>query len=67
MNVTVSIVDSEKAGIQSGAQNVIGSDASAKAINHIDPNNFGRSYDKVVWDFSSITSGSWHHTNSVTS
>jgi len=56
-NVTVQIVDSEKAGVQSGAQNVIGIDASGTATNHIDPNNFGRSYDKGVWDFSGITSG----------
>ena len=48
---------SENAGAQSGAQNVIGIDASGTATNHIDPNNFGRSYDKGVWDFSSVTSG----------
>jgi len=56
-SVTVSVVDSEKAGVQSGAQNVIGIDASGNSQNHIDPNNFGRSYDKGVWDLSSITSG----------
>jgi len=56
-NVTVSIASSENAGAQSGAQNVIGIDASGNATSHIDPNNFGRSYDKGVWDFSSVTSG----------
>jgi RHS repeat-associated protein len=56
-NVTVQIVGSENAGAQSGAQNVIGIDASGTANNHVDPNNVGRSFDKGIWDFSSVTSG----------
>lgn len=56
-DVTVSVVDSEKAGVDSGAQNVIGIDSSGKTTSHIDTNLTGTSYDTGRWDYHDVTTG----------
>jgi RHS repeat-associated protein len=55
-SVSVTVVDSEKAGVDSKAQNVIGVDASGKTgSSHVEAG--GKGYDKGVFDFSQIKAG----------
>jgi hypothetical protein len=54
--VTVTVVDSEKAGVDSKAQNVIGIDASGKTgSSYVEAG--GKGYDKGVFDFSQVKAG----------
>jgi RHS repeat-associated protein len=54
-DVTVSIVDSNQAGVDSKAQNIIGISFNGNTSSHIDPNSGARGYDTGVFDFDAMS------------